>query len=222
MYTWAEYASNMLSLILRHHKSPTTLVLVNDPYDLPYTIKDSERIMQTSRHGSEGTRNILIRAAEGFPSPKSLGDLFASARNKQHLQAFLKNQFRSMSAGLTNKELIYSVDLTCENLTTVMEVNECECNHIEADTAMFYIYSQIRKVDPHIPVILDSGDTDAVVLTAHAAHKIDGILRLKRKTPSLTPACSVQRTLLMSSYHYMFTVVVIPLLPSMVMATVSV
>jgi hypothetical protein len=42
-------------------------------------------------------------------------------------------------------------------------------------------YSQITKDDPHIPVVVDSEDTDVVVLAAHAAHKIDGILGLKRK-----------------------------------------
>ena len=43
VYTWAEYASD--TLILRRNKSATTLVQVNGPYDLPYTIKDSERII---------------------------------------------------------------------------------------------------------------------------------------------------------------------------------
>lgn len=102
LYTWAEYALDMLSLILRHHKSATTLVLVNDSYGLSYTIKDSERIMRASKHDSEETRNILITAEKGFLSSKSFDDLFASARNKQRLQAFLKSQFRSMAAGLTN------------------------------------------------------------------------------------------------------------------------
>ena len=129
----------MLFLILRRHKSATTIILVNDPYDLPYTIKDSERILRASKHGNEGTRNIFIRAEESFPSGKLPGDLFASEKNKQRLQVFLKSQFRTMSSGLANKELIYFVGLECKNLSTGMEVNEYECNHIEADTAMLYI-----------------------------------------------------------------------------------
>ena len=45
---------------------------------------------------------------------------------------------------------------------------------------MLYIYSQIRTNDLNTPVVLDTDDTDVVVLAAHAAHRIDDTLGLKR------------------------------------------
>ena len=42
-----------------------------------------------------------------------------------------------------------------------------ECHHIEADTILFYIYSQIRKKDAVTPIVID-----VLVLAAHIAHKV--------------------------------------------------
>ena len=55
------------------------------------------------------------------------------------------------------------------------------CDHIEADTAMFYIYTELRKDGNTEPVVIDSEDMDVVVLSAYASSKVDGDLMIKRK-----------------------------------------
>ena len=67
------------------------------------------------------------------------------------------------------------------NIDENPELKELECHHIEADTIIFYLYSQIRKKDAVTPVVIDAEDTDVLVLAAHVAHKVNGTLGLKRK-----------------------------------------
>ena len=56
-----------------------------------------------------------------------------------------------------------------------------ECEHTEADAIMFCIYSHIRSTDIHILVVIDSEDTDVVVLASYVAHNVDGVLAMKRR-----------------------------------------
>ena len=52
---------------------------------------------------------------------------------------------------------------------------------MEADTILFYIYSQLRKYGIEDAVVIDAEDTDVVVLAAYVAHHVEGNLYLKRK-----------------------------------------
>ena len=53
--------------------------------------------------------------------------------------------------------------------------------HFEADTAMLFLYSRIKKYDQSTPVLIDSEDTDVVVMCAYAASIINGKLAIRRK-----------------------------------------
>ena len=53
--------------------------------------------------------------------------------------------------------------------------------HFEADTAMLFLYSRIKKYNQSTPVLIDSEDTDIVVLCAYAASIINGELAIRRK-----------------------------------------
>ena len=48
-FTWRDYASKLFSLIMVRHAQACTIIMVNDQYDLPFSIKDSKR---QSRCGS--------------------------------------------------------------------------------------------------------------------------------------------------------------------------
>ena len=58
---------------------------------------------------------------------------------------------------------------------------ELQCYHLEADTAMLFTYAQFRRNGVTKPAVIDSEDTDVVVLCAFASSKYNGILGLKRK-----------------------------------------
>ena len=45
-YTWGEFAVKLVHFLLARHQHSEQIVRVKDPYDLPYSMKDSERILR--------------------------------------------------------------------------------------------------------------------------------------------------------------------------------
>ena len=180
--TWGDYADKMFSIALARHRTATKVAFVNDPYDLELTIKDSEherRKMNPSY--TEGSRNVYMKSSDKFPASKDFNNLFCNAGNKQRLQQFLKNEFSNRAKNHPNIDIIYSIRQHCWNLSTGERMVDFECQHTEADTIMFYIYSQMRRAEIQDDVVIDAEDTDVVVLVAYVAHHTDGILAIKRK-----------------------------------------
>ena len=69
----------------------------------------------------------------------------------------------------------------CWNLKNDVEMEEFTCQHMEADTILLYIYSQLRKSGVEDAVVIDAEDTHVMVLAAYVAHQIKGTLCIKRK-----------------------------------------
>ncbi|XP_022252218.1 uncharacterized protein LOC106468191 [Limulus polyphemus] len=80
-----------------------------------------------------------------------------------------------------NIGVICSFGLHCWNLSSNTTIVEYECEHMEADASVFFIYSQMCKAGIQIPVIIDAVDPDVVVLAAYVAHRTQGILAIKYK-----------------------------------------
>eukprot|EP00794_Sanderia_malayensis_P017851 gene17851-19634_t len=184
-YTWNDYADRVFSLVLSRHRNASEIIFVNDPYDLEMSIKDSEHDRRAGAYSHVGgTRNVFIRMEDRLPPSKEFQNFFKNPGNKIRLQQFLRRKFSSLAALHPNINLIYSVRNKCWKLLNTeenLEIKEFECHHIEADTILFFLYSQIRKQDAVVPVVIDAEDTDVLVLAAHVAHKVNGILGLKRK-----------------------------------------
>ncbi len=153
-------------------------MFVNDLYDLPFTIKDSER--QLSSVNPEGTKHVFIRASDKFPSARAFQELLCNPANKQRLQAFLREQFCVLCRGHEHMTFIYSVGPNCWELPAGNRIANFECEHIEAGTILFFIYSQIRKSGVQTVVVLDAEDTDVLVLSAYVANTVDGVLAIRR------------------------------------------
>ena len=73
-------------------------------------------------------------------------------------------------------KMLYSVQSDCYDLTTREKVGEFECHHLEADTIIFFIYAQLRKMVRQETVVIDAEDTDVVVLSVRVSHEIQGLL----------------------------------------------
>ncbi|KAK6167510.1 hypothetical protein SNE40_021515 [Patella caerulea] len=56
-----------------------------------------------------------------------------------------------------------------------------ECDHIEADTVIFFVYSRIRRSGIQTLVVIDAEDTDILVVSAYVANTIESNLAIKRK-----------------------------------------
>ncbi|KAK4322223.1 hypothetical protein Pmani_007021 [Petrolisthes manimaculis] len=90
-FTWKAYASKIFTVITLRQRHASEIVLVNDRYDLPFTIKDSERNLRSGN--SPGPKNVFIRAADKFPSPRAFQEFLRNPANKERLQKFLQTEF---------------------------------------------------------------------------------------------------------------------------------
>ena len=64
-YTWGDFVNKIIKVISRH-LLVTTIFMVNDPYELPYTIKDDEK--ERRKQGSDAIPRVLPKLKDEFPS----------------------------------------------------------------------------------------------------------------------------------------------------------
>ena len=178
VYTWGDYVSKIINLITSRHPDAIKLILVNDPYDLPFSLKDDEHDRRS--HGKSITPRVFPKLIDRFPSASEFKIILCGPENKCKLQQLVKIEL-SRIASTVLPELIYSCGTSVINLSTGGEVPEFKCNQYEADTIMFSIYSMIRSTDCNTNVVIDVGDTDCYVQAAALSHKLDGSLGIKRK-----------------------------------------
>ena len=117
------------------HPKASQKIMVNDPYVLPYSIKDGEHIRRTRNLAYVGE----IKSHDVLPSPKHFNNMFQNSENKIRLQEFLKMEFKSKLAQHLGTKFVYSVRECCCNTSTDKELWELTCLHMEADTILFYI-----------------------------------------------------------------------------------
>ena len=178
-FTWRDYASKVFDVILSRHRHASQILLVNDRCDMAFSIKDSERNLRSTNPNE--TKNVFIRASYRFPSARSFQDFLCNPANKQCLQAFLQEEFSLVCREYPNIEFIYYVGPNCFGLPAGNRITDFQCEHIEADTILFFIYSQIRKSGVQTTVVIDAEDTDVLVIAVYVGNTVDGILTIKRK-----------------------------------------
>ena len=109
--------------------------------------------------------------------------MFKHSENKIRLQQFLKKEFRLLARQCPTIRFVYSLrsnrwDLSAENEDA--QIKKFQCYHIEADTILLYIFSQLRKNGINDAVVIDAEDTDVIVLAVYVAHQINGDLGIKK------------------------------------------
>ena len=134
----------MFNLIKQRHSVAQTIILVNDPYDIDITVKDSEHDRRATSKFQGGSKNVFIRPNDSLPKSQGFNDFFRNKANKIRLQQFLKTEFSILCSNEAQK-VLYSIQSYCIDLQTGQRREEFECRHMEADTILFYIYCQLRK-----------------------------------------------------------------------------
>ena len=177
-YTWGDYAKKIYQIIINRHKGADEFILVNDPYDLYLSIKDSEHDRRCNVKYLGGSANVFMKENVRLPGSREFNSIFRNDKNKMRLQQFLKDQLTKLGG---NIKIIYSIQRDCYDLSTGEMVHEFECHHMEADTIIYYIYAQLRKQDYRNTVVIDAQDTDVIALSAYVSHKVEGTLALLRK-----------------------------------------
>ena len=146
-FTWKDYALKVFELVIKRHESAVTIIFVNDPYDLEVSIKDSEHERRASDvRYTCGSKNIFMKRDDKFPTSNEFQNMFTNSQNKIRLQLFLKEEFVILAQEHKNIRFIYSFRRNCWDLSSekgCSEVDEFKCSHIEADSILLFIYSQL-------------------------------------------------------------------------------
>ena len=82
-YSWGDYSKRMFDMIIGRHRNANMIVLVNDPYDLNISIKESEHIKRAlDKEYLGGSQNVFIRSNGKLPGSKDFNKFFRNPQNK--------------------------------------------------------------------------------------------------------------------------------------------
>ena len=108
-FTWRDYASKIFSSIMSRHIDTSTIIFVNDPYDVAESLKSEEHAKRKFNLYIYGSKNVHIRPMDDLPSKTNLTNFFMNNSNKMRLQEFLRIEFRQQVKSFPEKTYIYSV-----------------------------------------------------------------------------------------------------------------
>ena len=100
-----------------------------------------------------------------LPSPNEFKTIFKNSGKIIRLQQFLKKEFRLLARQCPIIRFVYSLRSNCLDLSAENkddQTKEFQCHHIEADTILLYICSQLRKNGINDAVVIDAEDTDVI------------------------------------------------------------
>jgi len=89
-YLWSDYLDKICSMIFSRHSSAQLIILINDKYDLRFSIKDDEHDRRASKHLH--IRNIYPKPHDIFPGAAEFNKLMVNSGNKVRLPKILKEQ----------------------------------------------------------------------------------------------------------------------------------
>ena len=89
-YLWSDYLDKICSMIFSRHSSAQLIILINDKYDLRFSIKDDEHDRRASKHLH--IRNIYPKPHDIIPGAAEFNKLMVNSGNKVRLLKILKEQ----------------------------------------------------------------------------------------------------------------------------------
>ena len=169
VYTWGDFVTKIINLVISRHQLATKIIIVNDPYNLSYCIRINERDRQ--KQGNSAIPRVFAKLKDKFPSVSEFNTFLCSDENKTRLQHLIKNGLLPVASSIS-KELIYSCGKLVWNVSKNEEILEFRCNQFEADTIMFLIYYNICSTDKDTMIVIDATDTDCYAKAAAISQKI--------------------------------------------------
>ena len=83
-YSWEHYAIKVYDTIISRHRNAYKFILVNDPYDIEESIKDSEHGKRKDNYQG-GSKNIIIKRYSKIPTAREFNEFFTNKKNKCRL-----------------------------------------------------------------------------------------------------------------------------------------
>ena len=178
-FKWQDYIDKCRCLVYSRHPDAELLLCIEDRYDKQYTIKDDERDRRAADFPDAG--NKFPKPEEKFPGPKEFKAFMTDNNNKKRLQNLFCQTMQN-TANTNSEKVILVGSGSASNLATGEQYPNISCDQAEADTIIFYVYSQLRSCHQYLgPVVIDSEDTDVYVQAAYVSQHVPGKLYMKRK-----------------------------------------
>ncbi|KAL8573120.1 hypothetical protein ACOMHN_027380 [Nucella lapillus] len=178
-YSWNDYLHKICAIIFsRHANASPYIILINDKYDLPFSIKDDEHDRRAAKHGH--IPNVFPKPEDTFPGAAEFNQFMVRSGNKVRLQKLVKKKLEAEVARV-GCEVIYCEGETSVNLSTGVANEDYVFRHPEADTMLLSAYAKLRTGNYRGTVVLDSEDTDVHVQAAYLSQQLPGDLLIKSK-----------------------------------------
>ena len=146
-YTWKDYADKVFDVLMSRHPEAILIIAVNDYYGSDVVnVKDGEHMKRSKAFLGGRTKNVYPANDRILPNKKEFEEFFCNPLNKVRLQAFLKDSFSLRCEGLGRK-ILYVEKYKCTDIPDSPAhqlVQKLRCSHLEADTAMLFVYAKIR------------------------------------------------------------------------------
>jgi len=177
-YRWSNYLDKICTIIISRHTDARLIILVNDTYDRPFSIKDDEHDRRAARYSQ--IPNVFPKPEDAFPGAVEFNRIMASSGNKVRLQKLVKEHMKTLVSRFRGS-IIYCEGETSTNLSTDMTSTDFGFKHLEADTMLLSVYGKLVAENNEEVVVIDSEDTDVYVQAAYVSHQLQGNLLIKRK-----------------------------------------
>ena len=155
VYTWWDFVTKIDNLVISRHHLATKIIMVNDPYNLLYLIKDGER--DKEKQGNSAIPRVFLKMNDKLSSVSEFNTFLCSDENKARLQHLMKNELFCVAISIS-KELIYSCGELVWNVSKNKKILDFKSNNLEADTIIYSKYCNIRSSD--MMVVIDAINTD--------------------------------------------------------------
>lgn len=177
-YRWKNYLDKICDIIFARHIDSSLIILINDKYNIPYSIKDDEHERRAAKHLH--IPNVFPKPGDIFPGAAEFNRLMVNSRNKVRLQKLVKEQL-ILKVEEVQGDIVYCEADKSTNLCTGIESRDYTFEHPEADTMLLSTYAKLRAENYTGTVVLDSEDTDVYVQAVYVSQQLPGDLLIKRK-----------------------------------------
>ncbi|KAJ4921706.1 hypothetical protein JOQ06_002006 [Pogonophryne albipinna] len=177
-YLWSDYVEKICAIIFSRHANASHIILVNDKYDLPFSIKNDEHDCRAAKHPH--IQNVFPKPEDKFPGAAEFNELMVNSGNKVRLQKLLKEQLKTRVCRAQG-EIIYCEGERSTNLGTGVASRDYVFKHPEADTILLSAYAKLRSRNYTGTVVLDCEDTDVFVQVAYVSQQLPDDLLIRRK-----------------------------------------
>ena len=114
---WKWYAEKMFRLTLERHPNAEEIHLINDRYDVDFSIKKCEQEKRSASY-TGGSRNIYPKVSQVLPSASTFRGFFGNPENKIRLQKLLHVEFQRLVDDKV--DIYYTINQWCYHRPLVL------------------------------------------------------------------------------------------------------